>query len=69
MWGRRDVLFVHFLNPEILHGWKCGGAPLDVNNILGWAEAWNTKTDSVPTFEETDSPKRADIRVTFGGKN
>ena len=70
LWGRRDVLFVHFLNPDVLQGWKCGGAAMNINNILAWAGAWNTnKTPTVPEFEKAVSVEKADIRINFDGKD
>lgn len=69
MWGRRDVLFIHFLNPEVLQEWEVGDAAMNIDNILSWAEAWNnTLVPDIPTFEKTDSARKADIRVNFGGK-
>ena len=52
----KDVLFVHFLNPEILEqeNWKCEYGALNIDNILSWAEAWNTKKcPNIPTFKKT----------------
>ncbi len=69
IWIRKDVLFVHFLNPDILEqeNWKCDRAVLNIDNILAWAAAWNTKKcPNIPEFKKTDRPDRADIRVKFG---
>ncbi|XP_064383869.1 uncharacterized protein LOC135332884 isoform X2 [Halichondria panicea] len=66
----KDVLFVHFFNPEILEQkkWKCEYGVLNIDNILSWAGAWNTKKcPNIPTFKKTDRPDRADIRVKFEG--
>ena len=70
IWTGKDVLFVHFLNPEILEQekWKCEGSVLNIGNIVSWAEAWNTnKCPNIPTFKKTERPERADIRVKFTG--
>ncbi len=66
----KDVLYVKFLNPDILkqENWKCGRAVLNIENILAWAAAWNTKKClSIPIFENTDRADSADIRVKFEG--
>ncbi len=70
IWTGRDALFVHFLNPEILEQkkWKCDRGVLNIDNILSWAKAWNTrKCPNIPIFKKTDRPERADIRVKFEG--
>ncbi|XP_064383865.1 uncharacterized protein LOC135332883 isoform X3 [Halichondria panicea] len=70
IWTGKDVLFVLFLNPEILEQekWKCEGSVLNIGNILAWAEAWNTnKCPNIPTFKKTERPERAHIRVKFAG--
>ena len=69
LWKRRDVLFVHFLNPEVLEEWTVDSATMNIDNILSWAGEWNNRlVPEIPTFEKTDSPLRADIRVRFDGK-
>ena len=69
VWSRRDVLFVYFLNPDVLQRWTCGGAAITSDHILRWAGVWNnTKSPDIPTFEKTGSPKKADIRIFFGSK-
>ena len=70
IWTGKNVLYVHFLNPDILkqENWKCGRAVLNIENILAWAAAWNTKKClSIPIFENTDRADSADIRVKFEG--
>ncbi len=70
IWTRKDVLYVHFLNPDILKqdDWKCEDGVLNIDNILAWAAAWNTKKcRNIPIFEKTDRPNEADIRVKFEG--
>ncbi|XP_064383871.1 uncharacterized protein LOC135332887 [Halichondria panicea] len=44
-WTGRDVLYVYFLNPDILEQekWECEYGVLNIDNILSWAEAWNPK--------------------------
>ncbi len=70
IWIRKDVLLVHFLNPEILvqENWKCERSVLNIDNILAWAAPWNTKKcPNIPIFVKTDRPDTADIRVKFEG--
>ena len=72
MWGTRDrPLKVHFLNSEVLEekGWMCGDAPMNVDNVLAWAQQWNSNAfPAIPKFDFTNSAKIAHIRVHFGGK-
>ena len=72
MWGPRDKqLKVHFLNSEVLEdeGWMCGDAPMNVDNVLAWAQQWNSNAfPAIPKFEFSNSRERADIRVHFGGE-
>ena len=66
----KDVLFVCFLNPEILEQekWKCDYGVLNINIILSWAGAWvSRKCPNIPFFKKTDRPDSADIRVKFEG--
>ena len=68
IWTEKDVLNVHFLNPEILdqENWKCEYGVLNTTNILSWAAAWNTKKcPNIPIFKKTGRPESADIRVKF----
>ncbi len=70
IWTGKNILFVHFLNPDILkqENWKCGKAVLNIENILAWAATWNTKKClSIPIFENMDRADSADIRVKFEG--
>ena len=60
------MLFVYFLNPDVLRGWKRGDAVINVDDILAWAEEWYSKPDSdIPILQKTDSREKADIRVGF----
>ena len=65
IWEKREVLKVHFLNPEVVQKWG-----LTTATILEWAngtpeqEAWG----EIMTFEESKNIKRADIRVEFSGR-
>lgn len=69
LWARRDVLFIQFLNPEVLNTWTCGGVTMNTGYILEWAGAWNTTMyPDIPAFETTVNPKKADIRIFFGSK-
>ena len=69
-WTGRDVLYVYFLNPDILEQekWECEYGVLNIDNILSWAEAWNPKKfPNIPIFKKTDRADKADIRVKFTG--
>ncbi len=71
LWDVKQVskLKVHFLNPDILEKehWKCGHAsPLTVNNVLDWANVWNSHADNYPQIaDELATREKADIRVEF----
>ncbi len=61
-------LKVHFLNPELLEKekWKCGRAPLTINNVLDWAAVWNSHADYYPKISDDFVTKEdAQIRVLF----
>ena len=69
-WTGKDVLYVYFLNPDILEQekWECEYGVLNIDNILSWAEAWNPKKfPNIPIFKKTDRADKADIRVKFEG--
>lgn len=61
MWKGREVLFVYFLNPELLLG------RLNVNKVMDWAKKWSES--DIPKFERTNSSGDADITVEFGSKS
>lgn len=68
MWRSRDELKVHFLNDKILSKWRIGNSPMNVYNILQWAQEWNSSlTPKIPKLVKTDSAQRAEIRVAFNG--
>ena len=63
-------LFVYFINPDILKGWKCGDGQMNLETILAWAEKWNdASAGDIPKFERTKVLQDADIRVQFVGKS
>ncbi len=69
-WAGKDVLYVYFLNPDILEqeNWKYMGWILNIDMILAWAAAWNPKNcPNIPIFKKTDRADKADIRVKFEG--
>ncbi len=68
IWTEKDVLKVHFLNPDFpkQKKWRCEYGELNIDNIFGWAAAWNTKKcPNIPIFKQTGRPDSADIRVIF----
>ncbi len=70
LWDVKQVreLKVHFLNPDILkkEDWKCGHASsLTVNNVLDWANVWNSHADNYPQIADELATKEAHIRVEF----
>ncbi len=68
IWTRKDVLNVHFLNPDFpkQEKWKYEDGEFNISNILDWAAAWNTNMcPNIPIFKKTGSPESADIRVNF----
>ncbi len=70
IWTKKDVLYVHFLNPDILEEdeWKCEDGVLNIDIVLALAATWNIKKcPNIPVFQKTDRPDRADIRVKFAG--
>jgi len=69
LWIGRTALKVYFMNPSELESWKVGKHPMNPDNIIGWAQEWNTAlAKNIPRFEREDSMAEADIRVRFGSK-
>ena len=71
LWAQKESVGVHFLNPDILEEWRCGGDTLSTVTIMAWAGgAWNSPFyANVPKFEMAENKRRADIRVLFTGKH
>ena len=66
---RQKILKVHFINPEDIQYWRCGGDAMTTTTIMAWAVgAWNSPFyANIPKFVVTDSTRKADIRVQFTG--
>ena len=69
-WEGKDVLRVHFINPEAISEWKhYPREPITTTNILAWAAVWNNSYgSSIPTIEMANSIDESDIRVKFVGE-
>ena len=72
IWKDRQQLTVHFLNDDIIEGWRCGSGPMTVETIMAWAQVWNSPGhDNIPKLvkDERNSRERtADIRVQFSSE-
>ena len=68
LWVQKE-LRVHFLNPDNIQYWRCGGDAMTTTTIMAWAVgAWNSPFyANIPKFVVTDSARKADIRVQFTG--
>ena len=73
MWHGRQVLNVHFMNPDDIDNkfeWHCRRKTMNVNTIFAWARVWNyVGLPMIPVLKYTERADRADIRVKFSGNN
>ncbi len=69
IWIGHEKLKVYFLNPDVVDNWMHKGVPINVTNIMGWAQMWNPSMElPIPVFDMTViNDGRAQIRVKFSG--
>lgn len=64
-WRGYSQLRVKFLT-EIPKGWMYGGDPLNIGNIMSWANEW--RGDNIPEFILAKGNEPAEVRLLLNSK-